>query len=294
MEGSPSEETGDPIIPLMPLLVKRIPVALTAVHNPSYAFCVLLVYVFRYVFSIVGLVAVGIPATLVALFDRSGESLVWFAKLYFRALLRVCGVRVVVEGLENVPRRAPVVFMSNHQSVFDVPALTTVLPVSWRFVAKRELTWIPVFGWALLLGGHVIIDRSRRERSVRSLGRAADRIRAGQNVIIYPEGTRSRTGELLPFKSGGFHLSIAAQVPIAPVTVSGSHGIVRKGSLRIESGTIKVTFGKPIRTHGISIEERERLKEQVREAISRGYDPELQGPLRNRLAARHVHARSSA
>lgn len=251
----------------------------------------LLVYLFRCVFSIVGMAAVGIPATLVALFDRSGESMVWFAKLYFRSVLRVCGVRVVVEGLENVPQQSPVVFMSNHQSLFDVPALTTVLPVSWRFVAKRELTWIPVFGWALLLGGHVIIDRSRREQSVQSLGRAADRIRAGQNVIIYPEGTRSPTGELLPFKSGGFHLSIAAQVAIAPVTISGSHRILPKRSLRIERGTIKVTFGKPIPTRGVSIEAREMLKEQVREAIGRGYDPELQGPLGHRLSARHVHAR---
>lgn len=239
-------------------------------------------YAFRYAFCVLYLVALGIPALIVSLFDRSGESMVAFARVYMRHILRVCGIRVVTDGLENVPLRSPVVFMSNHQSVFDIPALIAVLPVSWRFVAKRELTWIPVFGWALLLSGQVIIDRSNRRQSVRSLSRAAERVRAGTNVIIYPEGTRSPTGELQPFKSGGFHLALEAKVPILPVTVSGSHRIARKGSLRIDSGTIKVTFGKPIPTRGLTLEQREGLKAQVRDAISQGYDPELQVPLDDR------------
>jgi 1-acyl-sn-glycerol-3-phosphate acyltransferase len=160
--------------------------------------------------------------------------------------------------------------------VLDIGALVLTLPVSWRFVAKRELTWIPFFGWALGLSDQIVIDRRNRTRSVRSLSRAAERIRGGLNVIIFPEGTRSPTGEMREFKSGGFHLAIEAQVPILPATVSGSFELIPKRSLKVHSGTIKVAYGAPIPTAGLGTEQRNVLKEQVRAAIARGYDPVLQ------------------
>jgi 1-acyl-sn-glycerol-3-phosphate acyltransferase len=166
--------------------------------------------------------------------------------------------------------------MSNHQSVTDIGALVLTLPVSWRFVAKRELTRIPLFGWVLLLGGHVIVDRSSRERSVRSLRAAARRVARGTHVIIFPEGTRSPTGRLREFKSGGFHLAIEAQVPIVPIAISGSRRITPKRSLRIDSGLIRVRYGKPIPTEGLGADDSGALKQRVREAIAAGYDPELQ------------------
>ena len=166
--------------------------------------------------------------------------------------------------------------MSNHQSAFDIAAIGATLPLSWRFVAKRELTWIPFFGWGLVAAGHVLIDRRDHERSVRSLRRAAERVRSGVSVIVFPEGTRSATGELGPFKSGGFHLAIEAGVPILPATVSGSRRITPPKSLRVESGPILVRYGKPIPTEGLATDDREQLKQEVRQAILAGFDPELQ------------------
>jgi 1-acyl-sn-glycerol-3-phosphate acyltransferase len=235
-------------------------------------------YGFRYLAIVLYTVFWGVLGTALGLLDRSGESVVWVGRQWVRWILGTCGIRVEVDGLENLDPAQAYVLMSNHQSVFDIAALIATLPVSWRFVAKRELTWIPFFGWALVGGGHVIIDRGRRERAIRSLERAAERIRTGTNVIIFPEGTRSTGGTLGDFKSGGFHLAIAAKVPILPISVSGSARIAPKRSLRIESGLIRVHYGKPIPTDKLAIDDRATLKEEVRQAIIAGLDPELQPP----------------
>ena len=122
----------------------------------------------------------------------------------------------------------------------------------------------------------MIIDRANHERSVRSLERAALRVRNGKTVVIFPEGTRARSGELGEFKSGGFHLALAAQVPILPVSVSGSSRITPPRSLRIESGRIHVRFGEPIPTAGLGLDDRQWLKELARNAIAAGFEPGLE------------------
>jgi 1-acyl-sn-glycerol-3-phosphate acyltransferase len=234
------------------------------------------VYVVRYLLIVLYTVVWGVPACIVPLFDRSGEAVIWIGRQWVRWIFWTCGITVDAEGLENVDPRRPCVFMSNHQSAMDVGALALTLPVRWRFVAKRELTWIPLFGWAIRLGGHVVIDRGRREKAVASLRRAAARIREGTSVVIFPEGTRSETGALQKFKSGGFHLALEAGVPIQPVSISGSHRLTRKRSLRVESGRVKVVYGKAIETAGFGLEGREALKRSVRDAIAAGFDPALQ------------------
>ena len=236
-----------------------------------------MVYVIR--FGLIALYTVfwGVPATLVAPF--SGKAIVWIGRTWISWIFRTCGVRVVAEGLDNVDRTRSYVFMSNHQSVLDIGALVLTLPVNWRFVAKRELTWVPFFGWALGLSDQIVIDRGNRTSAVRSLQRAAERVRGGISVIVFPEGTRSPTGRMREFKSGGFHLAIAAQVPILPATVSGSFHLIPKRSLKVHSGTIKVSYGKPIPTQGLGVEDRHALKDRVRKAIEQGYDAALQGAL---------------
>jgi 1-acyl-sn-glycerol-3-phosphate acyltransferase len=232
------------------------------------------VYVLRFALIALYTVFWGVPAMLVAPF--SGEAIVWIGRTWISWIFRACGIRVEVAGLEHVERTQPYVVMSNHQSVLDIGALVLSLPVSWRFVAKRELTWIPFFGWALGLSDQIVIDRGNRTKSMRSLARAAERVRGGLSVIIFPEGTRSPTGEMREYKSGGFHLALQAQVPILPATVSGSFHLIPKRSLKINSGTIKVTYGLPIPTQGMAAEQRNELKTLVREAIARGYDPAFQ------------------
>jgi 1-acyl-sn-glycerol-3-phosphate acyltransferase len=231
------------------------------------------IYLYRYIVFLLITLFWASLACVIGLFDRSGEAVAGAARIWARWVLATSSVEVECSGLENADFSRPYVFMSNHQSVFDVPAIAAVLPVSFRFVAKRELTWIPVFGWALVLGRHVIIDRARRERCVGSLRRAAEQVRRGVNVVIFPEGTRSETDELGAFKSGGFHLAIDAGVPVFPISVSGSRRITPKKSLRIKGGRIRVHFGQPIATAGLTRDDREALKAQVREAILAGFDP---------------------
>jgi 1-acyl-sn-glycerol-3-phosphate acyltransferase len=253
---------------------------LTPVHERAYDLSQTevrpVIYALRYLLVALYTIFWASLACVAPVVDRSGESPVWMARCWIRWIFATCGIRVVAEGLENIDPNQSYVFMTNHQSVIDIGAIIATIPVSFRFVAKKELTWIPFFGWALRPAGHVIIDRGNRSKAVRSLERAAQRVANGVNVIIFPEGTRSPTGELRAFKSGGFHLAIGAQVPILPATISGSQAITPKRSLRIESGTVKIVYGKPIPTAGLSVDDRERLKDRVREAILQGYDPAYQ------------------
>jgi 1-acyl-sn-glycerol-3-phosphate acyltransferase len=233
-----------------------------------------MIYVVRYCLIALYTIFWGALATAAAPF--SGEAIVWIGRQWIGWIFATCGIRVEVDGLERI-REVPVaIYMSNHQSVVDIGAIVLSMPVSWRFVAKKELTYIPFFGWALALSDQIVIDRGNRRRSVESLRRAAERVRAGANVIIFPEGTRSPDGSLQPFKSGGFHLALDAQVPVVPVTVSGSQRLTPKRSLQVRSGTVKVVYGTPIPTAGMTVKDRERLKRAVADAIRAGYDPELQ------------------
>ncbi len=225
-------------------------------------------------------VVLGLPAIAASPFDREARALRVLGRVWVRWILRTFRIRVEVSGLENLPAHTPALFLSNHQSLVDIAAIIDTLPpsVSWRFVAKKELVRVPVFGWCLVATGQIIIDRGNRAKAVDSLQRAAERIRGGASVIVFPEGTRSAGGSLRPFKSGPFHLAVAAQVPIIPVTVSGSQRITPKGSLVVHPGTVRIRFGKPIPTRHVSLEQRNELKTRVRAAIAEGYDTALQGP----------------
>jgi 1-acyl-sn-glycerol-3-phosphate acyltransferase len=234
------------------------------------------IYVMRYLLIVLYTVIWGTLGILLAVADRSGRAILWVGRCWVSWCLDTCGVRVEVDGVENVTANQPCIVMSNHQSVFDIPALVRALPVDWKFVAKRELLRVPFFGWALALADQIIVDRFDRESAVRSLSSGAERIRAGANVIVFPEGTRSPDAVLRNFKSGGFYLALEAGVPIVPATVSGSQHITPKGSLRIESGRIRVRFGRPIPIGHLGLDDRNELKRQVRDAILAGYDPDLQ------------------
>lgn len=214
------------------------------------------------------------PPIIVASFFDGGRTMLRLGRVWVDWIVRSFGVEIEAQGVENVPTHAPVILMSNHQSLFDIAAIVLSLPrsVNWRFVAKRELTRVPIFGQVLVASGHVIIDRGDRAKAVESLHRAAERIRAGTTVIVFPEGTRSPDGHLRWFKSGPFHLALEAQVPIVPVTVSGSQRVTPKGELQIHPGMVKIVYGKPIATRGLSIDQRKQLAERVREAIAQGYD----------------------
>ena len=136
--------------------------------------------------------------------------------------------------------------MANHESNLDPPVLIGILPIPAVFMAKKEVQWMVPIGWAAMMAGTIFIDRSNRERAMASLHQAALEIRGGKSVVIFPEGTRTRNGELLPFKKGGFNLAIEAGVPIVPLAVVGGHAMLPPGKVLIRPGQYSISFGQPV------------------------------------------------
>jgi len=198
------------------------------------------------------------------------------AKLWAWLILRTAGVKIEVTGLDNRKPHTPYVFMSNHMSHFDVLSLLSILPPEVRFLAKKELVRIPVFGWALYAMGHIIVDRGNQPEAFRSIDEGAKRVREGVPVLVFAEGTRSPNGTLQAFKKGGFVLAIKAGVDILPISISGSREVLPKGSLRVNPGKIRVVLSKPIPSSEHTLEKKERLMERVRAAIEAGLHIPLQ------------------
>lgn len=190
-------------------------------------------------------------------------------RLWADWMLKASGVSVVTVGTENLAPGRPQIMLSNHVSWFDVLALATVVPKRYRFVGKRELARVPLWGRAWKSTGHIEIDRSDTYRAVASLEQAGRIIREDRSsVIIFPEGTRSAAGELQPFKKGGFMLALHTGIEIVPVAVQGTHRILAKGSWRVRSGRIIVRFGRPIDSAGYALDQRDELIARVRGDIA--------------------------
>ncbi|MBT8337929.1 MAG: 1-acyl-sn-glycerol-3-phosphate acyltransferase [Gemmatimonadetes bacterium] len=187
-----------------------------------------------------------------------------------RSLLWSAGVRVELEGLEHLDPPRPAVLVCNHESWYDVFALAGKLPVDYRFVGKKELARIPLFGPAWIASGHIPIDRSNRKAAIQSLRRAGEIMRRDNAVVVmFPEGTRSADGTLLPFKKGAFVLALETGVPVIPIGVSGGRRIMPKGSLLVRPGTMRVHIGAPIEVDGLTVQDRDQLVERARVAVER-------------------------
>lgn len=202
-------------------------------------------------------------------FDRSGDTVVTLARIWSRMLLWSAGVPLKVVRHGELDPHQPYVFMANHLSTVDIWALFVAVPTKVRFIAKKQLGRIPLFGWAMAVGRFIFIDRQNPLAARRSIDEAANRIRQGSSVAIFPEGTRSRDGHLGPFKKGGFHLAIRAGVPIVPVGIRGAHEVMPRGSLILRAGPVTLEIGAPISTADLSPEDRNGLLERVRGEIAR-------------------------
>jgi len=180
--------------------------------------------------------------------------------------LALSGIRYRVAGRENVPAAA-VVFCSNHESNVDPAVLFRALHRQLHILYKAELRKIPIMKTVFDVGGYVAVERGDRAKSMESIARGAESLQSGNSFLIFPEGTRSRTGELLPFKKGGFIMAIQAQVPVVPVAVRGGRAAMRKGSPIVRPVHVSVRIGRPVPTEGLTIDDRDVLIERVRKEV---------------------------
>jgi len=214
----------------------------------------------------------GVMAIIVSFFTRTGNPVHIIAGIWARSILMASRVPVSVSGLSNIEPDRSYVYMANHQSNFDIPVLLGYLPVQFRWLAKAELFKIPVFGRAMRGAGYVKIDRFNQESAFESINEAAQKMKNGVSIMIFPEGTRSKDGSIRPFKKGGFVMAIDSGVPIVPVILRGTWPIMAKSSLRINRGSVEMEIAKPIDTTGYSRETKEELMQTVRTVICQKFD----------------------
>ena len=185
-----------------------------------------------------------------------------------RSCLFLAGLKIRVKGTENIPQEEPAIYVSNHQSNFDIPILYAALPIQFRWLAKEELFRVPLFGLAMKRSGYIPINRANRREALHSLILAAQRIRQGVSVIIFPEGTRTPDGQLQPFKKGALLVAAKAQVPVVPVVIHGSYRIQPKDSWRINSGPLKLEILPAISTSALGAGGIDKLTVRLHDQIA--------------------------
>ena len=219
-------------------------------------------------YLVFGTLVMAIVAFALSWIPPRGRLFMWFARLWSRGVLFFSGCRLEVEHEGGLDRSASYIFMANHQSLFDIPALLIGAPVDTRFMAKRSLFLLPFFGWGLWAAGFVSIDRKSRSRSQSGFASALKALRSGTSILIFPEGTRSLDGRLLPLKRGGLLLALRGALPIVPVGIAGSLGIRSRRSYLIRPGTVRIRYGRPIEPGAYGAGAVARLEAELRTRIS--------------------------
>ncbi|HTY11875.1 MAG TPA: lysophospholipid acyltransferase family protein [Bacteroidota bacterium] len=229
----------------------------------------------RIIFIVVTNILLSIVALLSLPVEKDGRTYFWAGSTWSKLTLKVCGIKVSARGIENIQPDGAYIFVTNHASMFDIPAIMSVLP-HVRIMFKKELSYVPLWGWALKWGHHIMVDRAKGSEAMKSIDRAAEAIKTGGSVILFAEGTRTRDGKLLPFKRGAFTLAAKSGVPVVPITINGSFKILPKASLDIRPSPIELLIGKPIDTRHVSSRDEEiALMNNVREIISANYREHL-------------------
>jgi 1-acyl-sn-glycerol-3-phosphate acyltransferase len=233
----------------------------------------MIVAVFLSVYTLV----LGPPLILFTLVTRSATAMYWVGVKGLVFITRVAGMRVDVEGRENIPPGV-CLFAANHTSNADAPAIVGAIPRRLAIFGRKSLFDIPIVGLAFRLAKFVPVDRGNREAALASVKQAVEYIKAGSSFLVYPEGTRSPDGRMQRFKKGSFVMAIEAGVPIVPVACSGAHRIMKKNSLIIHPGKVTVRFGAPVDVSGYTVDQRNALAEKVHDAIAAQL-PEDQKPV---------------
>jgi len=221
-------------------------------------------------------IVLGTIAIIATLITRSGRPVDVLGRVWGRWIVWICGIDLQVEGLQHLRPGQSYVLISNHLSNFDIWCTFACMPITVRFVAKKELLRLPFFGQALALSDHIVIDRQNPEAAINKINAAAAKARDGIGILFYAEGTRSRDGKIHEFKKGGVSLALRSGLPIVPLTVSGTRKFLPRGCAVIRpGGQVRLVIGEPIPTTGVSYEQREALNERVRTAVISKYIEDL-------------------
>lgn len=228
------------------------------------------------VWIFVSTIGFGLLAIVGALLTRRGWPIDVLGRVWSRAIVRVCGIELEIEGLERLQPGQSYVLISNHLSNFDIWCTLASMPFVVRFVAKRELLRLPVFGQALAVSDHIVIDRANPESAIAKINAAAARTERGMGILFYAEGTRSRDGKVHEFKKGGVSLALRTQLPIVPMSVSGTRKFLpRRCAVIRPGGRVRIVLGDPIPTAGLSFEARDALNERVRRVVMTNFIEEF-------------------
>ncbi len=216
-----------------------------------------------------------IAAIPLGMFAPLGKALHALERFWAGSLLKLAGIRANARGMEHIQKDKTYIFISNHQSAFDIPVMIYYAPKHIRMIYKKELMWVPLLGFVLWLLKFIPIDRGNHDKAVQSLGRAAKKIHSGLNIAVFADGTRSLNGELRRFKKGAFILAINAQVDIIPVTISGTINVMHKyrGFFDVSfNRDVEIIFDPPVATSELTLEDKDQLMEKVNSRIAANYE----------------------
>jgi len=213
-----------------------------------------------------------LTAVVVRLFDPSGNLSHKVSALWCRLLCEWNGVEVTLEGMENVDREHPQIFLANHQGYFDIFALSGYLPVQIRCVAKASLFKVPFLGWAMRASDYVSVARDDRKNAYKAFLASLEKVKSGASIIIFPEGTRSKDGSIGPFKKGSGLLATRSGAPVIPTTLIGSYDIIQKGSAWIKPGRVKIILSPPIKMDSKSDDKGEGELDRIRGIICENFE----------------------
>ncbi|NOX89975.1 MAG: 1-acyl-sn-glycerol-3-phosphate acyltransferase [Calditrichaeota bacterium] len=227
--------------------------------------------IWAYIFAGFQTIVCSLASIAVGIFNPFSETVNRVIRFWAKSILKVAGVKVKVYGKEKLNPDQPYIFIANHQGTFDILAGVVSIPGTMRFIAKKELFRVPIFAQGMRAVGMIPIDRGNSKEARKTINEAVETLQKGVSVLIFPEGTRSETGEIKPFKKGGFILALKSGLPIVPMVFSGSLQIMKKKSKRLNRGTIHVYFLDPVDTTKYSFETRNELIANVREQIINHY-----------------------
>ncbi|MFC1550674.1 lysophospholipid acyltransferase family protein [Candidatus Neomarinimicrobiota bacterium] len=215
-------------------------------------------------------ILLGLGGIIISVFDWRRNIFGYVGRIWSKIILYAANVPYSVKGLDNLQKNENYVFAGNHESAFDIPLAFAGIPYHLVSISKKELKWIPVFGWAMQAGGHIFVDRRQHGKAVSSLDKAVSSLQNfPRSIVLFPEGTRSIDGKIHKFKKGGLVLAIKANLPVVPFAVCGTAEVVTKGSWHLKSKPIELRIGNPISTINLNYEDRNEFVNAIRTDVIR-------------------------